>query len=63
MKAKKKELRKETAESYSVSAKLKVLSAEVQVRSRRNTILDGKDASAAASQLVNLLRTEARVIG
>ncbi len=63
MKAKKKELRREMAESYGVSAKLKVLSAEVQVRTRRNTILDGKDAASAASQLVGLLRNEARVIG
>ena len=63
MKAKKKELRKETVESYGVAAKLKVLGADVQVRERRQTILDGKDAVAAASQLVNLLRTEARVIG
>jgi electron transfer flavoprotein beta subunit len=62
MKAKKKELRRETVESYGVTPKLKVLSAEVQVRTRKNTILDGKDAVAAAGQLVGLLRNEARVI-
>jgi len=62
MKAKKKELRRESVESYGAAPKLKVLSAEVQVRARKHTILDGKDAAAAAGQLVGLLRNEARVI-
>jgi electron transfer flavoprotein beta subunit len=38
------------------------VSAEIQVKERRNKILDGKDVPAAAAQLVNLLRNEARVI-
>ena len=62
MKAKKKELRRESLESYDVQPRLRVLSAEAQVRERRHTILDGKDAPAAAAQLVSLLRNEARVI-
>ena len=62
MKAKKKELRRESLESYGVQPKLKVVSAEVQVKERRRTILDGKDAGVAAKQLVALLRDEARVI-
>jgi electron transfer flavoprotein beta subunit len=41
---------------------LKVLGAEVQVKTRLHKILDGKDASAAAAELVGLLRDEARVI-
>jgi electron transfer flavoprotein beta subunit len=62
MKAKKKELRRDSVESYGVKPRLKVLSAEVQVRERRHTILDGKDAAAAAAHLVSLLRNEARVL-
>ena len=62
MKAKKKELRRDSLESYGIQPKLKVLSAEVQIRERRHTILDGKDAASAAAQLVSLLRNEARVI-
>ena len=62
MKARKKELRREPLESYNVSAKLKVLDARVQVKERRRTMIDGKDASLAATQLANLLRTEAKVL-
>ena len=62
MKAKKKELRKESLDQFSVSPRLKFVSAEIQVKNRLNKILDGKDVPAAASQLVNLLRNEARVI-
>jgi electron transfer flavoprotein beta subunit len=63
MKAKKKELRKELLADFGVTAKLEMLGCEVQERARRRTILDGKDANAAAAQLVDLLRNEARVIG
>ncbi len=62
MKAKKKEFRRDSLESYGVQPRLKVLGAEVQVRERRHTMLEGKDAAAAAAQLVSLLRNEARVI-
>ncbi len=63
MKAKKKEMRRETLASFGVVPKLKVLNAEVQVKQRRRTILDGKkDAAQAAGELANLLRNEARVI-
>ena len=62
MKAKKKELRRDVLESYGVQPRITVLSAEVQSRQRRHRILDGKDAGAAATQLVALLRNEARVI-
>jgi electron transfer flavoprotein beta subunit len=62
MKAKKKELRKETLEQFGVAPRVKVLSESVQVKERLNKMLDTKDAPAAAAELVNLLRNEARVI-
>jgi electron transfer flavoprotein beta subunit len=62
MRAKKKELRVEMLEQFDVEPKLKVLGAEVQVKTRLHKILDGKDVSAAAAELVELLRNEARVI-
>ncbi len=62
MKAKKKEMRRDLIATYAVASKLKVVSANVQVKARLNKIIDGKDFELAASELVNLLRTEARVI-
>jgi electron transfer flavoprotein beta subunit len=62
MKAKKKELRTETLDSYGVTPRVKLLGAEVQVRERLRKVLDGKDAQAAAAELVQLLRKEAKVI-
>ena len=62
MKSKKKEMRKESLEQFDVTPKLKFISAEIQVKNRLNKILDGKDVPAAAAQLVDLLRNEARVI-
>lgn len=62
MKSRKKEIRKETLDSFGVTAKLQVTGAEIQVKERLKKILDGKDGPAAAAQLVSLLRQEARVI-
>jgi electron transfer flavoprotein beta subunit len=62
MKSKKKELRKESLDSFNVTPKLKFAGAEIQVKARLNKILDGKDAIAAAAQLIDLLRNEAKVI-
>jgi electron transfer flavoprotein beta subunit len=62
MKSKKKELRKESLDQFNVTPKVKFITAEIQVKNRINKILDGKDAPAAAAQLVDLLRNEARVI-
>jgi electron transfer flavoprotein beta subunit len=62
MKSKKKEIRKETLDSFGVASKVKVTGVEIQVKERLRKILDGKDAPAAASQLVQFLRDEARVI-
>jgi electron transfer flavoprotein beta subunit len=62
MKAKRKELRRDSLDSYDVKPKLKFLGAEVQVRARLRTMIDGKDAPAAATALVDLLRNQARVI-
>ena len=62
MKAKKKELRRVPLADFGVSAKLRVAGVEVQVKERRRNIFDGKDASAAAARLVDLLRNDAGVI-
>jgi electron transfer flavoprotein beta subunit len=62
MKSKKKEIRKETLDSFGAAPKLKVAGVEIQVKERLRKILDGKNVPAAASQLVQLLRDEARVI-
>jgi len=62
MKAKRKELRREPLESFNVKPKLRFLGAEVQVRARLRTMIDGKDAPTAAAHLVDLLRNQARVI-
>jgi electron transfer flavoprotein beta subunit len=62
MRAKKKELRVESLESFQLEPKLRVVGAEIQVKTRLHKILDGKDAPAAAAELVGLLREEARVI-
>ncbi len=62
MKAKRKELRRDSIESFSVASKLKVLNAGVQIKERRRRLLDGKDADGAAVQLIHLLRNEARVL-
>ena len=62
MKAKKKEMRRDTLESYAVTPKLKVLGTEVQVKQRARKMIDAKDIPAAATELVNLLRTEARIL-
>ena len=62
MKARRKELRRDTLATYGVAPRLKVISAGVEVKERRRNILDGKDAPAAATELVNLLRNEARIL-
>jgi electron transfer flavoprotein beta subunit len=62
LKAKKKEMRNEKLEQFQVQPMLKVTGEEIQVKARLRKILDGKDAPAAASELLQLLRNEARVI-
>ncbi|RJF69661.1 MULTISPECIES: electron transfer flavoprotein subunit beta/FixA family protein [Deinococcus] len=62
MKAKKKELRKDTLEQYGVQGKVRTVNAEIQTRARLNRMIDGKDPQAAAAELLNLLRNEAKVI-
>ncbi|GGR46727.1 electron transfer flavoprotein subunit beta [Deinococcus seoulensis] len=62
MKAKKKELRKDDPASYGLSSKVRVVGAEIQTRARLNRMIDGKDPQAAAQQLLDLLRNEAKVI-
>jgi electron transfer flavoprotein beta subunit len=62
MKARKKELKREPLEAFAVTPKLKLLRSGVQVKERLRTMIDGKDAAAAATELVELLRNEAKVI-
>lgn len=62
MRAKKKEIRTEPLEQFHAAPMLRVTGNEIQVKTRLKNILDGKDASAAAKELVYLLREEARVI-
>ncbi len=62
MKSKKKEIRRQPLEAFGIAPRLKVLGSEIQVKERKRKILDGKDASAAAAQLVKMLREEAGVV-
>ena len=62
MKARKKEIRRESAEKYSVKPRLRIVGAEIQSRKRMQKIVDGKDASAAAAELLHFLQTEAKVV-
>ena len=62
MKAKKKELRKDALDQYGVAAGVQFVNAEIQARARRNHMIDGSDPAAAAIELLNLLRNEAKVL-
>jgi electron transfer flavoprotein beta subunit len=62
MRAKKKELRVKPLEQFGITAKLQIVGAEMQSKARLHKILDGKDATAAAERLIDLLKNEARVI-
>lgn len=62
MKAKKKELRKEELGTYGVQPTVRVVQSEIQTRARLNKMIDGKDPQAAAEQLLDLLRNEAKVL-
>jgi electron transfer flavoprotein beta subunit len=62
MKARRKEIRRDPLSSYGVTPMLQYLGAEIQVKSRRRTMIEDKDATVAAKRLVDLLRNEARVI-
>lgn len=62
MKAKKKELRKDSLATYGVQPRVRTVNAEIQTRARLGKLIDGKDAGAAAAELLNLLRNEAKVI-
>jgi electron transfer flavoprotein beta subunit len=62
MKARKKEIRKDALDSYGVEPKVKTTGVAAQSRQRLKKIMDGKDALAAATQLVHSLRNEAQVI-
>jgi len=61
MKARRKEIRREPLRTFALRPKLSFLGAEVQVRQRRRTTIDGSDVPSAASQLADVLRTWSRV--
>lgn len=62
MKAKKKEMRKDDPAQYGAQGSVRVLSSEIQTRARLNRMIDGKDPQAAAAELLDLLRHEAKVL-
>jgi electron transfer flavoprotein beta subunit len=63
MKAKKKEIRKASLADYGVSSgKIRVVKQEIQEKQRLNKLIDGKDPTAAAAELIKLLHNEAKVI-
>ena len=62
MKARRKELRREPVDGFTVRPKVRVLSAGLQVKDRGRRMLDGRDANGAAAQLADLLRNEAGVL-
>ncbi len=62
MKAKRKELRKDDLATYGVQPRVRVVGSEIQTRARLNRMIDGKDPQAAAEQLLDLLRNEAKVL-
>jgi electron transfer flavoprotein beta subunit len=62
MKSKRKELKRQMLAEFGVTPKLKVLSAEIQVKERLGKVVDGKDPAVAAAQLVHFLREEVKVI-
>ena len=62
MKARKKELLRKSVTEFAAPPKVTVTGASIQIKERVRKILDGKDAPAAAAQLVDLLRNEAKVV-
>jgi electron transfer flavoprotein beta subunit len=63
MKARKKELRTETLETYGVAPMVRVVKTEIQSRDRLHDITQASDDPAgAAAKLVEILRTEMKVL-
>lgn len=62
MKAKRKQIRKDVLESYSIQPKIRRTGLAIQSKARLGKIFDGNNAASAAAQLVDSLRNEARVI-
>jgi electron transfer flavoprotein beta subunit len=63
MKARKKELKRETLERFQAEAAVRLLGSEIQIKPRMKKILDGKDVAESAAEFVRFLRHEAGVIG
>ncbi len=62
MKARKKELTRKKFTEFGTSPRVTPVGSSIQIKERLRKMLDGKDAPAAAGQLVDLLRSEAKVI-
>lgn len=63
MKAKKKEIRRDSLERFQAVSSVRLLSSEVQAPGRMQKIIDGKDAHAAAVALADFLERQAGVAG
>ena len=61
MKARKKEIRRESVETLGAKNKVRVVGAEIQLRKRLQIIVDGKQPD-AATRLADFLRNEAKVV-
>ncbi len=62
MKAKKKELLRESLATFGVVNHVRLLRAEIQVKQRRQAIVTAADPNGAVEQLISLLRDEAKVL-
>ena len=62
MKSRKKELRKNTVESFGAVPKLRVVQQEMQARERLHRMISAADPQAAATELLRALREEAKVL-
>ena len=62
VKSRKKEIRSEPIERFAVTVKTRTITEDLQTKERMHQVIDGKDAAAAALQLVEYLKREAKVI-
>lgn len=62
LKARNKPLQRIPVEEFAVAAKVSLEGVAVLAMERRHRIIDGKDVAAAAAELVDLLRNEAKVL-
>lgn len=63
MKARRKEIRRESLERFQAVSRIRLVSCEIQVKTRMRKIIDGKDVRSAAAQVADFLERQAGVIG